>query len=143
MSTKAIPNGYSTITPYLVVKDADDLIGFLTKAFNAAVTYRSKLNGVTNHAELQIGNSKLMLGRARDDAEINPAMLYIYTLDTDRLYKKALDHGATSVMEPANQFYGDRNAGVKDPQGNSWWLATHVEDVSPEEIERRMNKVKG
>ena len=143
MTLKAIPEGYTTITPYLVVKDADKLIDLLQKAINAAIIYRSVLHGVTNHAEIQIGNSRVMMGKARNENEVMPAMLYVYTIDTDKLYHKALEHGAISIMEPADQFYGDRNAGVRDPEGNSWWIATHMEDVSEDEMEKRMKEMKG
>jgi len=95
------------------------------------------------HGEVQIGNSIVMMGRVRKDEEINHAMPYVYTLDTDKVYKKALEHGAKSVMEPTDQFYGDRNAGIIDPLGNTWWIATHVEDVSDEEMERRMKEQRG
>ena len=142
MSVKAIPEGYHTITPYLIVSDADHLITFLKSAFDAEVGYKSKdKEGITRHAEVQIGDSKVMMGKARSDEEITPAMLYLYTENTDRLYTQAIKSGAVSIMEPADQFYGDRNAGVKDPEGNIWWIATHVEDVSEQEIERRMNEL--
>ncbi len=143
MSVKSIPDGYRTITPYLAVKDVDNLIGFLRKAFNAAIRYRTKdKQGKAMHAELQIGNSVIMMGRTRNDEEIMPAMLYLYTLNTDKLYRKALEHGATSIMQPSDQFYGDRNAGIKDPEGNIWWIATHMEDVPPDELERRLEEQK-
>ena len=144
MSVKAIPDGYGTVTPYLVAKDADRLIDFLINVFDASVRYQSKDNdGKTTHSEVQIGNSIVMMGRARRDEEINHTMLYVYTEDTDKLYKKALDYGAKSLLEPVDQFYGDRNAGVIDTEGNSWWIATHIEDVSPEELDRRMKEQRG
>ncbi len=141
MAVKPIPDGYRTLTPYLVVKDVDELIDFLIRTFEAKINLRMKgKEGKTHHAELTIGDSMVMLGRARNDDEITPGMLFMYTKDTDTLYKKAVQEGATSLMEPSNQFYGDRNAGIRDPLGNTWWIATHVEDVSPEEMERRMNE---
>ena len=79
-----------------------------------------------------------MIGGARPGVVPTTAMIYLYVTDTDASYKRALAAGGTSVMEPANQFYGDRNAGVKDSAGNQWWIGTHIEDVSPEELDRRM-----
>ena len=78
-----------------------------------------------------------MMGKGSDNYPPQPAMLYIYVNNTDAVYKRALESGATSVMEPADQFYGDRNAAVKDSDGISWWIATHIEDVSPEEMQKR------
>jgi PhnB protein len=89
------------------------------------------------HAELRIGDSVVMLADAAGDFKPLPCALYLYVPDADATYRRALEAGATSVMEPANQFYGDRNAGVKDPTGNQWWIGTHVEDVPPEEMARR------
>jgi PhnB protein len=78
-----------------------------------------------------------MMGEARDEWPAMPGSLYLYVPDTDAVYKRAMEAGGKSLMEPADQFYGDRNAGVVDPSGNYWWIATHVEDVPPEEMEKR------
>ena len=78
-----------------------------------------------------------MMGEPMKPSDLMPATLYIYVPDTDTVYNRAIQSGATSVMTPANQFYGDRNAGVKDPTGSARWIATHVEDVSPEKLMRR------
>jgi uncharacterized glyoxalase superfamily protein PhnB len=138
MPVKPIPDGYHTITPYLTVADAAAQVEFVKQAFNATVKelIESKEGGVS-HAEVVIGDSIIMVGQANDPAQARPGMLYLYVEDTDALYLQALSAGATSLMEPANQFYGDRNAGVSDPNGNQWWIATHVEDVAPEELQRR------
>src|SRR5690606_6674014 len=89
------------------------------------------------HAELKIGDSTVMIGDACDEYQPMPACMYLYVNDVDAVYKRALEAGATSHMEPANQFYGDRHGAVKDPAGNLWSIATHVEDVPPEELARR------
>lgn len=136
MAVKPIPEGYHTLTPYLTVAGAAKLIDFLKAAFGAAETFRSNRNGGVGHAELRIGDSMLMLSEARDQWKPMPSVLYLYVEDTDATYKKALAAGATSLMEPADQFYGDRNAGVQDLCGNQWWIATHIKDVSPEEMEK-------
>jgi uncharacterized glyoxalase superfamily protein PhnB len=93
------------------------------------------------HAEMKLGDSKIMLGQPEPGKETN-AMIHLYMPDTDASYKRALAAGATSVREPADQFYGDRSAGVRDQFGNQWYIATHVEDVSEEEMGRRMAKLK-
>ena len=138
MSVKPIPDNYHAVTPYLMVEDVDKLIEFVKQAFGAEETERIQLpDGTVNHAEVRIGDSVIMMGKARDEFGPMSSMLYIYTEDTDATYERALQAGATSVMEPADQFYGDRNAGVKGPLGNLWWIATHIEDVSPEELKKR------
>jgi PhnB protein len=94
-------------------------------------------NGVVRHAEIRLRDSMLMVAEARDEWKPMPSSLYLYVPDTDTTYQRALRAGGRSLMEPANQLYGDRNAGVTDPCGNSWWIGPHVEDVPPEEIKRR------
>ena len=139
MAVKPVPDGYHTVTPYLTVDDAAILIDFLQRAFNAQVKYEMKDDkGNIRHAEVTIGDSVVMIGQARDEWKPRPMTLYLYVPDVDALYKSALAAGATSLQEVTNQFYGDRSGGVQDPQGNYWWIATHVEDVSPEEMDRRM-----
>jgi len=138
MATLPIPAGYHTVTPYLAVPDPQSLIDFMVKVFDAKEreTIR-KPDGQIRHAEVQIGDSIIMLGITSSTFGDATATLYVYVDDADARYQKALGAGATSISEPANQFYGDRHAGVKDPNGISWWIATHIEDVSPEEIARR------
>jgi uncharacterized glyoxalase superfamily protein PhnB len=124
--------------PYLVVENAESLAEFAREVFDAEVVERLTLeDGTVNHVEVSIGDSIVMMGRARRPEEVMPAMLYVYVKDCDDVYRKALAHGATSLMEPSDQFYGDRNAGVRDPWGVTWWLGTHVEDVSSEDMQRR------
>jgi len=138
MSVKPVPDGYHTVTPYLTVKNAAEQIEFLRKAFNATLKYQMKDDsGNTRHAEVLVGDSILMIGQARDQWISKPGNFYLYVPDCDATFKSALAAGGTSVQEPATQFYGDRHGGVDDPQGNTWWISTHVEDVSPEEMERR------
>jgi len=139
MAVKPIPEGYHSVTPYLVVKNAAGLIDFMKQALGAEETFRMPgPGGAIRHAEMRIGDSLVMLADAAGaENPPMPAMIHLYVPDADGLYKRALQLGATSLREPADQFYGDRSAGVKDAFGNHWWLATHVEDVSPEEMERR------
>jgi PhnB protein len=135
---RAIPVGYHTITPYLTVSDLPRLLEFIKAAFGADVYEAMEdANGKVRHAEAKIGDSRVMMGQAREEWPARPAGLYLYVEDTDATYKTAMAAGGKSLMEPADQFYGDRNAGVEDPVGNMWWISTHVEDVPPEEMARR------
>ncbi|HYH05906.1 MAG TPA: VOC family protein [Thermoanaerobaculia bacterium] len=136
---RAIPEGYHTVTPYLMVDDLGRLVEFVERAFGATTFELLRDNeGKPRHAEVQIGDSRVMLGQARDEWPARQSTLYLYVEDTDAMYRDAMAAGAKTIMEPVNQFYGDRNAGVEDPAGNLWWIATHVEDVSPKEMERRL-----
>jgi uncharacterized glyoxalase superfamily protein PhnB len=122
-----------------VVEDAGVLIDFLTRAFGATTRYAHKrADGKVAHAEMQIGDSIVMMGSAHGDARPIPTALYLYVPDCDELYRRAVAAGGTSIGEPKDQFYGDRHGGIKDPSGNSWWVASHIEDVSQQELERRM-----
>ena len=137
-AVKLIPEGYHTVTPYLTVQGAARLIDFLKKVFDARETERfERPDGTIGHAELRIGDSVVMLGDVQGESKATSSAMYVYVNDADTIYKQALEAGATSVMEPADQFYGDRHGGVKDPAGNYWWIATHIEDVSPEELKKR------
>ncbi len=133
-----IPQGFGTVTPFLCVTDAVKLIDFLKQAFAAEVTFRMDgPDGSVAHAEVKIGDSKVMIGQVPAERAMR-AMLHLYVTNTDAVYNSAIAAGATSVREPADQFYGDRSGGVRDMWGNEWWMATHIEDVSQEEMERRI-----
>ena len=139
MTLKAVPDGYHTVTPYLTVDDPDALINFLRQAFGAEVKYMMKDDqGNVRHAEVQVGDSMLMTGKARDEWRPRPGMFYIYVPDCDSVYQKAIAAGGNSIQALTNHPYGDRSGAVRDSQGNDWWIASHVEDVSHEELERRM-----
>lgn len=136
-----VPAGYATVTPYLCVADAAKLIEFLKQAFDAQLLFKMDgPGGRIMHAEMTIGDSRIMLGQPEPGKETH-AMIHLYLPDTDAVYKRALTAGGTSVREPADQFYGDRSAGVRDQFGNQWFIATHIEDVSEEEMKRRMAKM--
>ena len=139
MAVKPVPEGYHTVTPYLTVKDASALLDFVKRAFGAQEKHVMRgPDGVIAHAEALIGDSHVMMGQARGEWTPMPAQLYLYVSDCDTVFQQAVSAGATSVQEPTTQFYGDRHGCVKDGNGNLWWVATHVEDVSNEEMERRM-----
>lgn len=139
MTVQPIPPGYHTITPYLIVSGLPGTISFLEKVFDAKTTVAPMLrpDGTIMHTELQIGDSRIMMAEATEQWKPMPASIFLYLPDCDASYRRALAGGASSLMEPADQFYGDRMGGVLDVAGNQWWVATHVEDVSPGEMDRR------
>lgn len=133
-----IPPGFRSVTPYIMVEGVAALLDFLQKAFNAQVNRQYPgPDGAVGHAEVRVDDSVIMIGDPAGRHKPMPAALYLYVTNVDTVYKQALDAGATSISEPANEFYGDRVAAVEDKWGNAWWLATHVEDVSEEELQRR------
>lgn len=131
------PEGFSSITPIIVVEDAQKLLDFVKRAFDAEEMHvvRDK-EGRIQHAQIKIDGGIFMLA---DTMERSPvlATLYLYVPDCDAFYERGLASGATSIREPADQFYGDRNGGITDPCGNTWWIATHKEALSREAIEER------
>ena len=139
MAVKAIPEGYHTAVPYLIVNDADKLLTFLKTAFNGKVKEEHRTpDGKVMHADVMIGDSHIMMGQANEKYRAMPGSVLLYVADCDALYNAALKAGAKSVQELKDQFYGDRSGGVEDPTGNHWWISTHVEDVSPEQMRERM-----
>jgi PhnB protein len=138
MPVKPIRDGFHTITPYLFVAGASRLIEFLSKAFGGQEIFRkARPDGGIMHAEIRIGDSMLMLGEPGGAFGPMPTSIYFYVPDCDAVYQRALDAGGTSVFKMMSLPSGERYGGVKDPCGNIWWIATHVEDVSPEEEDRR------
>lgn len=138
MSVKPIPEGYHTITPYLLVKDSPAFLKFTKKAFGAKEIYKTTYDdGKIRHAEVLIGDSHVMLGEAMENYPPSNVMLYLYVENVDDVYKQAINAGGVSIREPQNEFYGDRSGGLKDNFGIQWWIGTHIEDVSPEEMKRR------
>jgi PhnB protein len=138
MAVKPIPEGYHTVTPYLVVEGAAGLIDFLKQAFDAEEVFRMPgKDGTVGHAEVRIGNSMIMLADAADGYAARPSMICLYVEDADATYQRAIAAGATSVKELADQFYGDRSGAVTEASGMQWWISTHIEDVAPEELAKR------
>ena len=138
MAVKPVPDGYHTVCPYLIVDDANAQLDFVQRAFDARVVDVHKDgDGRIMHADVVIGDSHVMMGQAGAQWKAMPAMIHLYVPDCDATYRTAIAAGATSVREPQTQFYGDRSGGVRDVNGNQWWISTHVEDVSAEEIGRR------
>lgn len=138
MAVKPIPDGYHTVTPHLTVQGAPALLEFLKQAFDAQVIHcMTSPDGVIRHAEVRIGDSPVMIGEATDEWQPMPTTLYLYVNDVDATYERAIKAGAVSIAPLQDQFYGDRSGGVKDPCGNHWGIATHIEDVAPEELAKR------
>ena len=140
MAVKAIPEGYHSVTPYLIVEGAEKLIDFMSNAFGAKERMRMPgPSGSVGHAELQIGDSIVMLAdsASAENNRIVTGMIHLYVEDVDAVYKSALAAGATSEREPTTMFYGDRGGAVRDQFGNTWWISTHVEDVPPDEMQKR------
>jgi PhnB protein len=130
MAVKSIREGFQTVTPYLMVREAAQLIDFVKQAFAATELFRGTGSAGGIHAEVRLGDSMVMIGGAGTwNGEPMPAAIYLYMDDVDAVYKRAIQAGAASLSEPADQPYGDRIAGVKDPFGNVWYIATHIEDV--------------
>jgi PhnB protein len=140
MNVKPIPDGYNTVTPYLIVPGVEQLIRFIENAFGGKERTRSTTpDGQIMHAEVVVGDSVIMIGETDKTHPPRPAVLHLYIPDVDAVYQQALKAGAKSLREPEDQFYGDRSAGVEDDHGNQWWMATHVRDVSEEEIQQYMS----
>ncbi len=143
MPVRPMPEGFHTVTPFLSVKGIAGLIEFLKTVFGATELMRFlHSDGTVMHAEVKIGDSIVMMGEAIEGYPVSAAMLYIYVSDADATYQAALDAGGQSIAEVADQFWGDRAGGIADPTGNKWWIATHVEDVGPEELARRVQAQK-
>ncbi len=138
MAVKPIPDDRHRVTTYLVVPGVPKLIDFMNQVFGAQELRRTTApGGRVAHAEVKIGDSFIMMGEPTGEWKVMPGMMYVYVEDVDATYREALAAGATSLMEPADQYHGDRYGGVEDPFGNKWWIATHIEDVSPAEMAKR------
>ena len=146
MTAQTPPPGYHSVTPYLTVDNAHSAIDFYQRAFGATEVMRMDMGGKIGHAELEIGDSVIML--ADEHPEMNargpksvggtPVSLHVYVEDADRVFDRAIEGGATALRPVEDKFYGDRMGTFEDPFGHHWNVATHVEDVSPEEMSNRM-----
>jgi PhnB protein len=152
MAVKPIPDGYHSVTPYLILDDAARALEFYKQAFGAVELLRMPApGGRIGHAEIRIGNSPVML--ADENPQMNarsarafggsPVSLLVYVENVDAMVEQAVAAGGKLVRPVANQFYGDRTGGIDDPFGYHWYLATHVEDVPPDELARRAAKAMG
>ena len=147
---KPIPEGYHSVTPYLIIKGAAQALDFYKTAFGAIELFRMEHNGQIGHAENKIGDSPIMLADEQPEMKYlsptslggTPVSIMIYVDDCDTIYKQAIDAGAVELKGLQDQFYGDRSGTLADPFGHIWTVATHKEDVSSEEIERRLASFK-
>jgi PhnB protein len=152
---KFIPEGASAVTPHLSVRNASEMIEFYKKVFGAVETMRlNQPDGRIGHAELRIHGAAIMLADEFPEMDFlspkslgskrSPVSIHLYVENVDKVYELALAAGATSLREPADQFYGERNAQVRDPSGHCWDLSTQIEEVSPAEMQKRFDAmVKG
>jgi PhnB protein len=149
MATKSIPDGYHSVTPYLIVKGGADAINFYKRAFGAVELMRmASPDGRIGHAEIKIGDSIIMLADEHPDmGHRSPqslggagVSLMIYVDKVDEVFKQAVASGAKELQPLKNQFYGDRSGTLQDPFGHQWTVATHIEDVAPDEMRRRAEK---
>jgi PhnB protein len=133
------PEGFHSVTSYLIVPGVERLIEFLKQAFGGEPGICTRRpDGTVMHADIRIGDSMIEMGESNETWKARPGSLHLYVEDVDATYRRALEAGATSLYEPDDKPYGSREAGVEDPSGNYWFLATHKENVSEEEFERRM-----
>ena len=145
-NVKPIPAGYHSVTPYLIIKGAADAIEFYKKAFGATELFRMEHKGKVGHAEIKIGDSPIMLADEQPAMGYvspktlggTPVSLMIYVEEVDKIYKQAIKSGGEEVKALQDQFYGDRSGTLKDPFGHVWTVATHKEDVTPEEMDKRI-----
>ena len=148
---KPIPEGYHSLTPYLIVDGAADALEYYKKAFGATELFRMDHQGKIGHAEMRIGDSPFMLADEQPQMGFKgpkalggtPVSLMIYVDNVDTIYKQALAAGGTEVKPLQDQFYGDRSGTLTDPFGHVWTVATHKEDVTPEEMDKRMAAAHG
>ena len=149
-NVKPIPAGYHSVTPYLIIKGAADAIDFYKKAFGATELFRMEHEGKVGHAEIKIGNSPIMLADEHPGMGYvspktlggTPVSLMIYVENVDKIYNQAVKSGGEEVKPLQDQFYGDRSGTLKDPFGHVWTVATHKEDVTPEEMDKRIAAAK-
>jgi len=146
-TVKAIPAGHSTVTPYLAIKNAAKALEFYKNAFGATESYKLMMpDGRLGHAEIRLGDSMIMLadefpedgGKAPETLGGSPVCIHLYVEDVDAFFKKALAAGAKELKPVMDQFYGDRSGQIEDPFGHLWWIATHKEDIAPEEMQKRV-----
>jgi PhnB protein len=138
-----IPYDNQNIIPYIMVDNVSKLIAFLQTAFDAELTYKlDRTDGTIMHAEVKIGNNRIMMGEPTGQFGAMPVSIYMYVTDCDKVYQSALQAGGTSMMEVKTmQHAGERYGCIKDFAGNIWWIATHVEDMTLEESKRRIKEM--
>lgn len=143
MSVHHVPKDHQALIPYLIIEDAEAMLRFLKEAFAGVEgSVMRDESGTIRHAQLRIEGLQLMLGQASSQWPASSCSTVLYVADVDKVFRQAVAAGAKVLYEPRNEFYGDRMAGIEDPAGNRWWIGTHVEDVSDEEVQRRMKSAR-
>jgi PhnB protein len=152
MSTPAIPAGHHTVTPYLAIKNAAKALEFYQRAFGATEVYKLLMpDGRLGHAEIRIDDSIIMIadefpehgGKSPETLGGTPVSIHLYVENADAFFKKAVAAGAKERKPVMDQFYGDRSGQLEDPFGHLWWVATHKEDIAPEELQKRVEAIFG
>ena len=152
MTVKPIPDGYHTVTPYLIINGAKDAIEFYKKAFGATEVLRlNRPTGDIGHAEIKIGDCKIMLAESCSDSSVSSPenlggttiAIHLYVEDVDAIFEQAIDAGALDLKSVEDQFYGDRTGTLQDPFGHIWFIATHKEELTLEEIQKRAGEIYG
>jgi PhnB protein len=139
MAVKPVPEGYATVTPWIISRDTARLIDYMKEAFGAREIARlTGAEGRIEHAEVRIGDSVVMMFDAMPDWPPTPGFLRLYVPDADAVHRQAVAAGGTSVTEVTHLFFGDRVGRVRDPLGNLWWIQTRIEDLTPQEMEQRL-----
>jgi uncharacterized glyoxalase superfamily protein PhnB len=140
MAVKPVPEGYTTVTPWIISRDTARLIDYQKEAFGAEEIARlTGADGRIEHAEVRIGDAMVMMFDARPDWPPTPAFLRLYVADADAVHRRAVVAGGTSVTEVTHLFFGDRVGRIRDPLGNLWWIQARIEDIGPQEMERRLS----
>jgi len=137
-AVKPIPEGFHTVNPFLLVRGAEELARWIERAFGARVAMVRDGNGVVQHVEATIGDSKMMINECPPHEQPMPAGLYLYVENVDAAWKRAMGAGAQEMMPLEDQFWGDRAGGMRDRWGNAWFLASRIEKVDVPELERRL-----
>jgi len=141
-SVRAVPEGFSTVTPFIIADNAIELIEFMKDAFEGEQTFlQNTEDGKIMHATVRIGNSTIMITDSMDGMPPQAGMFYLYLENVDEVFQRALKAKATTQRELRDEFYGDRAGAVKDKWGNVWWLASHIEDVDDDELEKRAREM--
>ncbi len=152
MAVQPIPDGYNTVTPYLIINGAKDAIEFYKQAFGATEVLRlNRPTGDIAHAEIKIGDCKIMLAESCSDSSVSSPenlggttiAIHLYVEDVDAIFEQAIDAGALDLKSVEDQFYGDRTGTLQDPFGHIWFIATHKEELTLEEIQKRAGEIYG
>lgn len=137
---KKVPDTFASLSPYLAVTNAEAVIEFICRGLGGKLARRlNRADGSVGHTEIQIFDSRVMLAEATEQWPAKPASMHLYVKDVDAVFKHACLYGGNGFMPPTDMPHGDRMAGVADPSGNQWWIATHIEDLTDEEIAARQN----